>query len=632
MSYLRANDLGKAYGAHDLFAGLTFSVEADDRIALIGANGAGKSTLLRILAAEEQPDAGRLTRAARLRLGFLPQQTLLAATPGKGAKMRAWDYCLEAFAELTAMEDRLRATEAAMGDDPEALAEYGRLQAAYEQAGGYDYHARIGRVLRGLGIPESAFQRPLGELSGGERRRVALARLLLEDPDLLLLDEPTNHLDFAAVEWLEGWLGARRGACVMVSHDRRFLDRSASKVWELANGRLTAYRGNYSAYLEQRALREESQLTRYLAQQRKIQKEEEFIRRNIAGQKSRQAKGRRKRLERLKAEGQVERPQREEKAMRVRFEARARGGDLVLETHDLWVGYRQAGAPLFQVPDLVLRRGERVAILGPNGSGKSALLKTILGQIKPYSGSLRLGEGLEVGYFAQGQEDLPLQETPLGALNDWAPDMGREARLRLLARFSLTGEAVELPIGQLSGGERERLALCRLTLLKANLLLLDEPTNHLDIPAQEALQEALQAFAGTLLLVTHDRYLIDAVTRVVWAVLSQERRLEILPRGYAAYRKRVSGAARREAPAGRMPRRNRPRRARSVKGPDLAALEARVVELEAELAALGQALQQAGEDYARARELGQRWQECEQALQQAMAEWEAAARGVDAGP
>jgi|Deesub1362A_J573_1020465.scaffolds.fasta_scaffold00778_8 ATP-binding cassette subfamily F protein 3 len=632
MAYLKAVDLAKAYGAHDLFAGLSFSIQAGDRLALIGPNGAGKSTLLRILAGEEVPDRGRVDRAAGVRVGFLPQQTLLAVEAGRRRQGLVWDYCLQAFAHLVEMEARLKRLERSMAEDQKALEDYGVLQAAFERLGGYDFHARIRRVMRGLGVPEEAFMRPLRELSGGERRRVALARLLLEAPDLLLLDEPTNHLDFAAVEWLEDWLAKRRGACVMVSHDRRFLDRSSTKVWELAGGRLEVNRGNYSAYLEQRRRRQESQWARHLAQERRIRKEEEFIRRNIAGQKSRQAKGRRKRLERLKAQERVEAPRREEKGMGVRFEAGKRGGDLVLETRDLQVGYRSMARALFRVPDLVLRRGERVAILGPNGSGKSALLKTILGLIPPYAGSVRLGAGLQVGYFAQGQEDLPLEETPLGALAEWAPGLGREAHLSLLARFSLTGDLAETPIGRLSGGERERLALLRLTLLKANVLLLDEPTNHLDIPAQEALQEALQAFQGTLLLVSHDRFLIDAVADGLWAILAESRSLEVLEGGYERYRQRVMRAGAKRAAERRAAGRRPGPRARRPKPADLQALERRVLEFEAKLQALERELQQVGEDYRRARELGERWEACNRALQQALGEWETAARHVDHGP
>jgi ATP-binding cassette subfamily F protein 3 len=369
--------------------------------------------------------------------------------------------------------------EAAMTDPQraeEAMARYGPLQEAFDRAGGYTYPARIRRVVRGLGFAEGEIAAPLSRLSGGERTRADLARLLLEDPDLLLLDEPTNHLDLQAIEWLEGWLEGWPGAAVIVSHDRYFLDHSVETVWELDGRKLVSYHGNYSAYAGQRAERLRLQAGEYRAQQDHVRREQDYIRRNIAGQNSRQAQGRRTRLERMLQQEAVGRPA-AERNVRIDFAGADRSGDVILETHGLAVGYADAAEALFDVPDLVLSRGECVALIGPNGAGKTTFLKTLLGDLPPLAGTIRLGAGLKIGYFAQAHELLRPDRTVVEEVLSAAPNWTRAQARDFLARFLFTGDSVDKQVEVLSGGERGRVALAKLALEGANLLLLDEPTN-----------------------------------------------------------------------------------------------------------------------------------------------------------
>ncbi len=567
MSLLQVNNLAKSYGGRDLFSNVTFSLPHRARYGLVGPNGIGKTTLLRILAGEEEASAGEIQRTRNLRLGYLPQEADFRSDKS------LWEVCQEAFSPLLSQQDELQRIEQALAhsSDPELLRRYARLQETFERQGGYTWETRLRQVLHGLGFREPEYSLPLYRLSGGQRTRAYLARLLLSNPDLLLLDEPTNHLDISAVEWLENYLSHWEGAALIVSHDRYFLDQTCQAILELSPQGITFYRGNYSAYVRQRQERLARQEELYLRAREHLLKEIEYIRRNIAGQNVQQAKGRLRRLTRYlqaieqvgleaalasdwsqlevqtstsafsleEAERRVRdlRPPRPPEALlRLQLRPSARSGDIVLRTCNLRVGYPDR--PLFEVPDLVLRRGECVALIGPNGAGKSTFLKTILGEMPPLSGEVVLGASLRVGYFAQAHEGLDPSRTVLDELLSIAPGMLPAAARQYLAKYLFTDEEVFKPIRMLSGGERSRLALAKLTLEQPNLLLLDEPTNHLDIPSQEALQQALTAYEGTILLVSHDRYLIDALATQVWEIDPQELRLSVFQGSYSQMKER----------------------------------------------------------------------------------------------
>lgn len=516
MSLLLAHNLSKAYGPHDIFSGVTCALPRGARVALVGPNGAGKTTLLRLLAGVEEPSAGTVQSAKGARLGYLPQEAA-AAFAADDAHHTLWDDMLAAFADLRAEEAALAELERALPTAaPADLLAYGERQHAFELAGGYTYATRIQQVLAGLNFTPRDYATPVHRLSGGQKTRALLARLLLSAPAVLILDEPTNHLDIHAVEWLETWLNDWSGAALMVSHDRYFMDKTVNTIWELDGGRLEVYRGNYSAYTAQREERRARQHAEREAQQAFIAREQDYIRRNIAGQNTAQAKGRRRRLERLlKTEGAVIDRTRETQAMALRLHTDLRSGDLVLRTEGLRVGY--PGKPLFAMPDVTLQRGECAAIVGPNGAGKTTLLRTLLGQLPPLAGQARLGSSLKIGYFAQAHEGLNPENTVLAELQT-ARDLPPGAARDHLAKFLFTDDDVFKKVGALSGGERGRLALAKLALTGANLLLLDEPSNHLDIPAQEVLQTVLADFPGAILMVSHDRYLIDALATQIWAV------------------------------------------------------------------------------------------------------------------
>ncbi len=536
MALVTLSNVGKSFGASDIFVGISAGIPHGARIALVGSNGVGKTTLLNLIVGLDTPSAGGITRARGLAIGFLPQRPELAGTHS------LWDEMLRVFGPLREMEVRLRELEQAMAarpDDAELIERYGSLQAHYEHEGGFEYEHRIRMVLGGLGFVPEEFGRSLAKLSGGERTRALLGRLLLESPDLLVLDEPTNHLDIDAVEWLEGFLKSFKGAVLAVSHDRYFMDRVMNVIWEMAFGRLEVYRGNYSHYVTQRDDRHDQLRKEYQTQQEFIAKEVEYIRRNMGRQRTSQAKGKLRRLETLilgkskgdlarleealrgnmavasaRAEGGLLEAPREEQRMKMRLQAALRSGDKVLMTYGLEVGYPD-GEVLFSVPDITLYRGEIAALIGPNGAGKTTFLKTILEQLQPKAGRTRLGAGVQIGYFAQAHEEL----NPANAIIDeiqLVRAMPLSEARNYLATYLFRGEDVFRPISTLSGGERGRVALAKLALSGANFLLLDEPTNHLDIPSQEILEDVLTDFNGTILMVSHDRYLIDALATQVW--------------------------------------------------------------------------------------------------------------------
>jgi ATP-binding cassette subfamily F protein 3 len=538
----------------------------------------------------------------------------------------------DVFVHLKERQARLRRLEAAMASPVEAerqraIERYGRELEAFERAGGFTYEARVGQVLGGLGFEEDEFHQPVSYLSGGEKTRALLARLMLEEPDILLLDEPTNHLDLEGIEWLEDELKVWHGAMVIVAHDRAFLDTLATRVLEMASGSLDSYTGNYTAYAQQRAQRRALQQAEYEAQQRHIEKTEDYIRRYMAGQRSSQAKGRLKRLERLE---RVERPE-EHQQIHVDLQTTLRSGDLVLGLYDLEVGY-EPDRPLVRVLEAEIRRGQRVALVGPNGSGKTTLLRTILRRLRPLEGRVRIGSAVRMGYFSQVQDHLVPGRSVLETLLDAGMSSLHETR-SFLARYGFRGDDVFKDVGVLSGGERARVALAILALAKANFLLLDEPTNHLDIPSQEVLEEVLLSFSGTILMVSHDRYLIREVATQVWAIADGE--LQLFNEGYAAYdewhqmwrnaprkaQQQVDDAqAQREA--ARQARRER-ERALARQQERLEELEEEIHRFEVRLEELTYALDVAGrdQDVSRVSKLGAEYREIEAKLDYLLEEW-----------
>jgi len=622
VSVLTARGLAKSYGPHDIFEGIACEIPHGAKIALVGPNGSGKTTLLRLLAGLEPPSAGSVERAKSLRVGYLPQQ---ADFPTSGT---LWEAMLAVFAGLRAQAEALRRLEEQLAADssPERLAAYGRALEAFEMAGGYSYETRVRQVLAGLGFTESDAQTPLAHLSGGQKTRALLAKLLLEEPGLLLLDEPTNHLDLEGIEWLEATLKAWPGALVVVAHDRAFLDAVVDEVWELAWGRLTPYRGNYSAYVQQRAAREARQEALYERQQEQIARTEEFIRRNMEDNPG-QAKSRQRLLARLE---RIERP-RHYQPLHLHLGHATRTGDLVVGLYDLSVGY-DAALPLIRAREVELRRGERVALVGPNGCGKTTLLRTILGETPPLAGRVRIGAGVRIGHFVQGHANLVPERSVLDTILA-AHDLRISEARDFLALYRFRGDEIFKRVGDLSGGEQARVALALLALQRANVLFLDEPTNHLDIPSQEVLQEVLADFGGTLLMVTHDRYLIGAMHARVWAVAAGE--LHVFPEGYPQYRAWLTERPqKREETCGEKARaldeRERAReaqrrieRAAARRMRRQAELEQAIHQLEQRLAELETQLARASAEQAveRVRQLGAEYGDVQAALDAHLAEW-----------
>ncbi len=573
MSILTAENLGVSFGAFDLFKGISLTIPNDGKIGLIGPNGVGKTTLVLLLAGINQPTTGQVHLARGRRIGYLRQEAVEAFADHDNT---VYAEMLTVFRGLQAQQARLFELEASMstGDYDEVLLEtYGKLQAAFEHAGGYDFDLRIQQTLDGLGLGKTAWEMPLRHLSGGQKTRALLARLLLEKPDLLILDEPTNHLDIAAVEWLEHALKDWEGAVLVVSHDRYFLDNTVDTIWEMTYSGVTAYTGGYSAYLLQRQERYEFYERVFEEEKARLLKEIDFVQRNwVRASTHARALGLLRRLSRDIAivqnygilalrdgrkwsefglhsdrpldvieavhainaiQPEISRPLQ----LRPRFPAATPSGNLVLRADNVRIGY--PGNPLFTIRNLDLRRGECAALIGPNGSGKTTLIKVLLGQVEPLKGKLLPGASLHIGYFAQAHDGLNGGHSVLDELQRHKEQLPGPARSHL-AQYLFRGEDVFKPVSALSGGERARLALAILALEGTNFLLLDEPTNHLDIPAREALQEVLEQFPGTILLVSHDRYLIDRLATQVWEIVEGDLRIfhgtyrEYLLRGVAS--------------------------------------------------------------------------------------------------
>jgi ATP-binding cassette subfamily F protein 3 len=499
---LRLDDVYKSYAATEVLRAVTFQINPRERVGLVGRNGAGKTTIFRLVTRQEETDRGEVILLRGLRIGLLEQQ------PTFEGELSVRDEALNVFTEIRAMEEEMTRLEHAMSDAKddaldEAMHSYSDLRHAYEFAGGFNYHARAEAVLAGLGFSDDELDKPAEQLSGGQKARLALARLLLSEPDVLLLDEPTNHLDVDAVEWLEDFLSEYKSAFVIISHDRFLLDRTATKIIEMDGGRATVYPGNYSAYTRQREERRLVQAREYEEQQELIARTEDFIRRNIAGQKTKQAKSRRKMLERIERVEAV----RDERVGDFRLHGVVRTGDNVLSVTDLSIGYGTDA--LASGISFLLRRSERLGIIGPNGSGKTTFLKTVLGELQSISGGLTWGANVNIEYFDQELSTLDLGSTVIEEISAVAPRATPGELRSYLAKFLFTGDDILKPVAALSGGEQSRLALAKLIYSRANVLVMDEPTNHLDIPSREALEAALAQFPGTIITVSHDRYFLD---------------------------------------------------------------------------------------------------------------------------
>lgn len=514
---LTASQLTQQFITEVIFSKVTFQINEREHVALVGSNGAGKSTLLKIIAGIQQPTSGTVTTLTGLNVAYQAQEATFTGD------RTVFEESLEAFSHVRGIGHRMAEIEQEMsdaeGDALEALfAEYSRLSTEFESRHGYEMEHRTAQVLSGLGFPEEMFSQPVSLLSGGQKTRVALAKALLSDPDLLMLDEPTNHLDLQAIEWLEGFLKSWNRAFIVVSHDRYFLDKVTTRTLDLAFGSLEDYPAGYSRYLKLREERYARRVKEYEEQQEFIARTEEFIRKYKAGQRAREAKGRETRLARLE---RIERPQ-ELDNFKLGIRASNRTGRMVMNGKKLKIGYKGKDG----VEDVVLverekeieiERGDRVALLGPNGSGKTTALRSIVGELPLISGRINWGTGVRVAYYAQGHEGLDPQKTVLETILHDQP-IGEEAARTLLGRFLFSDDDVFKQVSALSGGERSRLALARLTLERANVMVLDEPTNHLDIQAREALESALDGYDGSILFVSHDRYFIDRIANRIWSL------------------------------------------------------------------------------------------------------------------
>ena len=655
MSILTADNLGLSFGAFDVFHGITLTVANDSKIGLIGPNGIGKTSLMLVMAGIQAPTAGKLHIARGRRLGYLRQEAVDAFADRHNT---VYAEMLTVFSGMQEMQDELNAMESHMsgGDHSESLMQaYGELLDSFQHIGGYDYDLRIQQTLEGLGLGKKAWNTPLNHLSGGQKTRALLARLLLEKPDLLILDEPTNHLDIEAVEWLEHTLNTWEGAVLIVSHDRFFLDNTVNTIWEMNRSGIESYTGTYSAYLLQRQERWEYMERVFKEEKARLLKDVDFIQRNwVRASTHTRALGLLKRVSRdiavvethgllalrsgkqwsemglsadrpldvieaVRKVNAIEMPLSRPPAIRPRLAAAPTGGAIALRANHVTVGY--ARHVLFQSVETELHRGDCAALIGPNGSGKTTFLKVLLGQLEPLKGEIFLGPSQKVGYFAQAHDALTAAHNVMDEIQRHKPMHPEQAHAHLAA-YLFRGDDVYKPVDKLSGGERARLALAILALEGTNLLLLDEPTNHLDIPAREALQEMLEQYPGTILLVSHDRFLIDRLATQIWEL--RDGKLQVFKGSYREFtlRRSTPSAAPTLLPQRSMAHDNSRETRRRAQALDL--LEGRIREQETAVQKLSRELQRAGENQAfdRLNQLSSQFAQAQAALDQLMEEWE----------
>ncbi|WP_218937993.1 ABC-F family ATP-binding cassette domain-containing protein [Bacillus cereus] len=637
MILLQVNALSKLYGAETILANIKLEVQTKDRIALVGRNGAGKSTLLKIIAGELSHNGGEIIKPKDVSIGYLAQNT------GLETSLTIWDEMLTVFTHLQQMETKLRRLEQEMGKEENfsneatyerLLADYDQLQLNYKDQGGYQYEADIRSILSGLGFPVETHQTTISTLSGGQKTRLALGKLLLTKPDLLILDEPTNHLDIETLTWLEQYLQGYPGAILIVSHDRYFLDKLVTQVYEISNKESRRFVGNYSKYLDLKSALYEQEMKRYEKQQDEIAKLEDFVQKNIArASTTKRAQSRRKQLDRMEL---LTRPLGDSKSASFHFDIEKQSGNDVLQVNDATIGYDEN--PIIEHVTMRLTRGDSVALVGPNGIGKSTLLKSIVNKLPLLNGDVSFGSNVSVGYYDQEQANLTSSKRVLNELWDEYPLQPEKEIRTILGNFLFTGDDVLKPVSSLSGGQKARLALAKLMMQKSNLLILDEPTNHLDLNSKEILENALIDYPGTLLFVSHDRYFINRVTTTV-VELSTEGAQEYLGDYdyYVEKKNEMIERAELEQQESDVPvqkvvaqeklnyleekERKKLERQRTRK---IEELEQSIVELEEEIATLEDqlCLPEIYADYEKASEITTKKQTLQEQLETCMAEWE----------
>ena len=523
MILISVQELQKSFGIHEVLRSVTFSLQKGEKMGLVGVNGCGKTTLMRLIAGEMQPDGGAIHRNKDLRVGYLAQLDDIPLTD------TVWGALLRVFEPIRAMERRMAEVETLLETaDPETAlrlsAEYQRLTESYNAQQGYAYEGEMLRVLNGLGLKPEMHQRQVSTLSGGERTRLSLAKLLLQKPDIILMDEPTNHLDLEAIEWLQDYLTDYKGSLLLISHDRYFLDHVCNTMGELLGGKMIKFTGNYTEYMKKRTADFETRMKAYELQQKEIQREQAIIERYRSFNREKSIKAAESREKRLAKVERLEKPV-EEQHVRFTFDARRRSGEEALEVRELSKSFE--GKTVFQNLSFKLRTGDRVALIGPNGVGKSTLFRILTHQLNPDHGSVRFGVNIDIGYYDQHQQNLNPQNIILDEVWNAFPKLEQTRIRSALGLFLFTGDEVFEKIEKLSGGERGRVALTKLMLQQDNLLLLDEPTNHLDMDSREVLEDALRDFPGTILAISHDRYFINRFAKKVM-VMEQDGVTEYL--------------------------------------------------------------------------------------------------------
>jgi ATP-binding cassette, subfamily F, member 3 len=620
----RLSDIYKSYSGHEILRGVTFQVNPNEKIGLVGRNGAGKTTVFRLITGDETADSGDVITANNLKLGLLKQHVDFSENE------TVHTAALSAFQRIHDIEAEMRLLEKQMETDAteEVLEQYAELQIEFEHEDGFTYAAKAESILLGLGFPKNTWTLETKNLSGGQKNRLGMARLLLANSDVLLLDEPTNHLDVQAVEWLETFLQSYDKSYVIISHDRYFLDRTTNKIIEIDNGKAVSYKGNYSQFLVEREERREIQRREFENQQAYIKNTEAFVRKNLEGQKTKQAKSRRTLLQRLERVEAVttDKPQGNFNLKKVE-----RAGQNVLTVEELAVGYGEK--ILAKDIEFTLTRGEALGVIGGNGTGKTTFLKTVLGNIREISGKIIWGAKTDIGYYSQNLEDLDDRNEVIQELRRVAPSAENGELRSFLARFLFSGEDVFKSVKDLSGGEKGRLALAKLIYSNKNVLILDEPTNHLDIPSREALEDALDAYQGTIITVSHDRFFLDKISTQIFS-FEENGKVEIYDGNYSDFHDwKVSRESKVESRvAEEKPKTEEPKPKTEVLSKNQRQkIESRIAEIEAEISqseedlanlSFRMSLPEIASNHEKLQKTTDRFQQKERHIQELYVEWE----------